>query len=61
MHGNMSEFSPVGGRTLLLPEPAENTRLTPQQCATGRKAGGVRRLASATRELSDIDRGTRCV
>ena len=35
LYGFMSEFSPVGGSTLLLPEPADNTRPTPQQCAPG--------------------------
>ena len=57
----MNEFSPVGGSTLLLPEPADNTRPTPRHCARGREAGCVRRLASAPRELSGTDRGARCV
>ena len=62
LYGFMSEFSSVGGSTLLLPETADNTRPTPQQCARGRAAGCVRRLlASAPRELSDIDRGARWV
>ena len=29
----MSEFSPVGGSTLLLPEPADNTRRTGEAVA----------------------------